>query len=155
MKGETFFEAATRKIEKEISGIQISPKHLLGVYNTFFEESAWAGATQTVNILIHATTNTSAAVLDNLAICGDRKGKCPDGYFGNYKWVDPAKEDSTQDKYIAEGLAQMQLDANHAGMLLQALRRKGFDVVKHHLRGGEKFELHKPRRRKLGANKLR
>jgi hypothetical protein len=143
MKGETFFDAAVRKASKEI-GIRTIPQKVLGVYNTFFEKSAWGGVTQTVNIMVHATTNESAATLDHMPVCGDRRGKCPDGKFGNYKWVDPVTDAATQDKYVREGLSQLQLEANHAGLLLEALRRKGFDVVKHHLRSGEKLQLDTP-----------
>eukprot|EP00933_Yihiella_yeosuensis_P034443 TRINITY_DN27927_c0_g1_i2.p2 TRINITY_DN27927_c0_g1~~TRINITY_DN27927_c0_g1_i2.p2 ORF type:complete len:129 (-),score=26.44 TRINITY_DN27927_c0_g1_i2:42-428(-) len=65
-KGETFFDAALRKVREEVSFNQsdLQPMRLLGVWNTFFDKSvhfskdsgaaAPAGAaTQTVNVVVH------------------------------------------------------------------------------------------------------
>ena len=90
LKGETFFQAAERKIQGEIgisSGVTV--KKVLGVYNTLFEKSAWAGSsTQTVNVLVYAVANGTAAELRRLNICGDRQGRCDDGKYGNFRWID-------------------------------------------------------------------
>ena len=40
-----------------------------------------------VNILVHATTDDPHAAAPR--ICGDRRGKCPDGQHGQYTWVRP------------------------------------------------------------------
>lgn len=69
-----------------------------------FEKSAWGGPTHTVNVLVHLQTDDKRA--SNLRICGDRRGRCDDGEFGQYKWVE-AETQSGQDTYILEGLAKL------------------------------------------------
>ena len=104
---ETFFEAALRKSRKEI-GLKISACKVLGTWNTLFERSAWGGLTQTVNILVHAKAATDAH--KPLRICGDRRGRCEDGHFGQYKWVN-AERTHGEDTYILEGLAKLREQA--------------------------------------------
>ena len=102
--GEGFGEAAVRKVRKEI-GIEASAcGNALGTWNTQFETSAWGGPTHTINILVHATTNDPKATA--LRICGDRRGRCGDGAFGQFRWVHP---DTTvgEEVYILEGLARL------------------------------------------------
>jgi ADP-ribose pyrophosphatase YjhB (NUDIX family) len=56
MMGESFSEAAVRKVRKEI-GIEASTcAQPLFTYNTIFEASAWNHPTQTINVLMHAVT---------------------------------------------------------------------------------------------------
>ena len=47
--------------------------------------------TNQVNILVHATTDDPHAASPR--ICGDRRGKCPDGQHGQYTWVQPGAVD--------------------------------------------------------------
>ena len=82
LMGETFSEAAVRKTRTEI-GVHVRASAMLGTWNTFFEKSAWGGATQTVNVLMHAETLDGH--LDELQVCGDRAGPCSNGSFGGYK----------------------------------------------------------------------
>ena len=132
LMGESFGDAAQRKVRKEI-GLSSTFCRVLGTYaalepdldeqinlhlicdshvctprrnrwNTLFERSAWGAPTQTVNILVHATTDDEMAAAPR--ICGDQRGKCADGSHGRYKWVSP--ETSTgEDTYIIEGLAAL------------------------------------------------
>ena len=89
--GETFASEALRKVRNEIGINNVCFRSILGTFNTVFERSAWGGPTQTVNVLVHATTEdtlttagSSAAVLP---ICGDRRGTCDDGTHALYKWL--------------------------------------------------------------------
>ena len=132
LKGENFFQAAERKIRGEIGiGSGVAVKKVLGVYNTLFEKSAWEGSTQTVNVLVYAVANGTAASLTRLNICGDRQGRCDDGKYGNFRWVD-YKQKTGLDKYVLEALGALQFDAEHGKMLLDALRRRGYDVISKH-----------------------
>lgn len=60
--------------------------------------------TNQVNILVHATTDDPHAAAPR--ICGDRRGKCPDGQHGQYTWVRPGAV-SGEDVYIREGMAAL------------------------------------------------
>jgi len=55
-KGETFFKAAERKCKSE-TGIKGIATQVLGVWNTFFDTSAWdikgINGTQTINIAVY------------------------------------------------------------------------------------------------------
>ena len=103
LMGETFIEAAARKGHKE-TGLRIQVSEMLGTWNTFFERSAWGGATQTVNVLMHATTQDRYT--EELRICGDRKGRCPNGSHGHFKWIS-ADTSEGEDTYVLEGLAKL------------------------------------------------
>ena len=100
--GETFFEAAVRKIRREV-GVDVRGCKVLGTWNTPFEVSAWGGVTQTINVLVHAATNAEK----ELHICGDRKGRCANGRYGLYKWIDPAAGGAGEVTYIREGLSAL------------------------------------------------
>ena len=101
--GESFGDAAQRKVRKEI-GLSSTFCRTLGTWNTLFERSAWGAPTQTINILVHAMTDDERAAAPR--ICGDQRGKCADGSHGRYKWV--SLETSTgEDTYIIEGLAAL------------------------------------------------
>ena len=102
LMGESFSDAALRKARKEI-GLSASYCQTLGTWNTLFEKSAWGGPTQTVNILVHATT---IEAWPEPRVCGDRKGTCADGRYGGFKWVAPGTSDG-EDTYILEGLAAL------------------------------------------------
>lgn len=111
MMGESFGDAAQRKVRKEI-GLSSTFCRVLGTWNTLFERSAWGAPTQTVNILVHATTDDDRAAAPR--ICGDQRGKCADGSHGRYKWVVP--ETSTgEDTYIIEGLAALRTALSTGG----------------------------------------
>lgn len=105
--GETFLEAAVRKVRSEI-GIEVHAcEEPLFTANTLFEKSAWEGApTHTVNVLVHAVTDDPKAE-SGLHICGDQAGKCGrTGEYGFYRWVQPDVAD-VETKYVLDGLAAL------------------------------------------------
>lgn len=105
--GETFASEALRKVRNEIGLNNVCYRGILGTFNTVFERSAWGGPTQTVNVLVHATTDdaltTAGSIAAVLPICGDRRGVCDDGTHALYKWL-PLETTSAEDRYILEGL---------------------------------------------------
>lgn len=103
LKGESFFEAARRKLRKEVNLTDVQPCALLGTWNTLFERSAWGGMTHTVNILVHVQVADARADLTNLHICGDRRGRCADGSYGHFRWISDHTE-SGETTYVLEGL---------------------------------------------------
>ena len=116
LMGETFAEAAIRKVKKEIGlNAVVCQGHVLGVWNTFFERSAWGGATQTVNILVHLgleRRHHAAQPPPELRICGDQPGKCKTtagaaaaAEYGEYRWVSPTSSDLADASfYVKEGM---------------------------------------------------
>ena len=72
---------------------------------------AWGAPTQTVNILVHATTEDPRAAAPR--ICGDKRGKCADGSHGQYKWVQPDAV-ADEDVYVREGMDALQEKAGTA-----------------------------------------
>ena len=105
--GESFLEAALRKIRGELGGGgAIACRGPLGTWNTLFERSAWHGGapTQTVNVLVHVHIPREADA-EGLRICGDQQGRCATtGEFGFYKWVAPSVS-AGESRYILDGLA--------------------------------------------------
>ena len=66
---------------------------------------------------MHATTSDADA--DELRVCGDRQGACPNGSHGHFKWV-AAETYTGEDVYILEGLASLRRrasDRRAAGLL--------------------------------------
>ena len=134
--GETFFEAAERKIRDEV-GVEAEARAVLLTTNAFFPESAGGGAAQTVNVLVLAAVADDAPA-DSLEICGDRPGPCRargvrsvfcarrrapraghDGAFGRYRWAEVDAERGG-DPYVAAGLAavgRFRADARTTGAL--------------------------------------
>ena len=138
LMGEGFSDAALRKVRKEI-GLTAAVCRVLGTWNTLFEQSvrpprqqahraperhaaltarcaararqAWGAPTQTVNILVHATTEDPRAAAPR--ICGDKRGKCADGSHGQYKWVQPDAV-ADEDVYVREGMDALQEKAGTA-----------------------------------------
>lgn len=105
--GESFFEAAVRKVHAEI-GIEVHACETpLFTANTLFEKSAWEGAsTHTVNVLVHAVTHDPMAQ-SGLPICGDQAGRCAaTGEHGLFKWIAP-ETDAGETKYVLDGLAAL------------------------------------------------
>lgn len=102
---ETFFEAARRKLKKEVGLRETSACRVLGTWNTLFQKSAWGGPTQTVNVLVHVKSSDRRTT-SGLHICGDQRGRCGDGDFGSFKWVSPDLVHG-EDTYILEGLAKL------------------------------------------------
>ena len=104
--GESFAEAAVRKVRHEIGvGVTACAAPLLTA-NTLFERSAWGGATHTVNVLMHAVTDDAAAH-SGLPICGDQAGRCAaTGEHGFFKWITPAAS-AEEAPYVLEGLAAL------------------------------------------------
>ena len=100
LKGETFFKAALRKCKTE-TGLVGTPVQILGIYNTFFDSSAWDDArskgTQTINsIVLIEVADGSEVTLDDTS--------------NRYRWIsiDPATAEATEeDKYIVLALQRM------------------------------------------------
>jgi 8-oxo-dGTP pyrophosphatase MutT (NUDIX family) len=105
LKGETFFDAATRKAIQETGIANVRPIQVLGIWNTFFPTSHWdteeAQGTQTVNpvVLVEITGNgvDSEVRLDHTS--------------EQYKWIslDPDTAiHNGEDPYIYKNLQRLQ-----------------------------------------------
>lgn len=104
--GESFAEAAVRKVSKELGVDATACAEPLGTWNTLFEMSAWGGATHTVNILMHAVTHDPLA-RTGLNICGDQAGRCAaTGEHGYYRWLSPATSEG-EAPYVLDGFAAL------------------------------------------------
>jgi len=99
-KGETFFDAAIRKVKEE-TGLIGKPIQVLGFYNTFFDTSHWDTATET------GTQSVQPVVLVEL-----KKGSevVLDTTSERFKWIvaDPdMAEADEEDRYVVEALRRM------------------------------------------------
>ncbi|GMI54228.1 hypothetical protein TeGR_g8920 [Tetraparma gracilis] len=89
-KGETFFKAAERKCVSE-TGLKGVATQVLGVWNTFFDTSAWdikgINGTQTVNVAVYLEVpDNSEVILDSTS--------------GRFRWIDvDPEENSDEDEY--------------------------------------------------------
>lgn len=64
-KHETFYAAAVRKTKEE-TGVLAEPLGVLGVFNTFFNSSAWGDSdTHTINTVVHLRMKSNEVVLDD------------------------------------------------------------------------------------------
>ena len=104
LKGETFFAAAKRKAQQETGLEDVTPVHVLGVWNTIFPTSSWdtknQQGTQTVNTMVLVEVEVPSefwVILDETS--------------ANYKWIglDPIKAaEDGEDIYIQQALARLQ-----------------------------------------------
>lgn len=102
LKGETFFDAAARKVREETGLEDAEPVQVLGVWNTFFPTSAWDkegdAGTQTVNAVVLMTLPEAGREL-----LLDRTSE-------RFKWISlDAEEAETngEDRYVLEGLRRL------------------------------------------------
>ncbi len=92
-KGETIYQAAIRKTKEE-TGIIATPLGVIGLFNTFFNSSAWGESqTQTINVVVHLRMQSNEVVLDETS--------------EEHCWVAP-DEAAKYDPYIQEILRAVQ-----------------------------------------------
>lgn len=105
LKGETFFAAAKRKAQQETGLDEVTPIHVLGVWNTFFPTSCWdtetENGTQTINVVVLVELSHCGQVIPELQL---------DETSNDWKWIglDPAEAVYFGvDIYIQQALARL------------------------------------------------
>ena len=105
LKGESFFQAAIRKVQHETGFHKITPIQVLGVWNTFFPTSHWDTPTQ------KGTQTVNAVVLVELDTTGDAKDDVVlDDTSERWKWIQVNAEQAEangEDKYVVEALKRL------------------------------------------------
>ena len=108
LKGETFFDAATRKAKQETGISHVQPIQVIGIWNTFFPTSHWdtdtCKGTQTVNavVLVEIINNSSKADLAQVQL---------DNTSERYKWISLNPDQAIQnneDPYVWKNLQRLQ-----------------------------------------------
>eukprot|EP00128_Syssomonas_multiformis_P007916 Colp12_sorted_trinity150504_noHs@12520 len=96
LRGETFFQAAERKLKEE-TGVVAKAIQVLDVRNTFFTHSEWQTriGTQTVNLIVLLELNAEQSVQ-------------LDGLHSAHKWVDEAEAEK-EDTYVLKAIQQTRM----------------------------------------------
>lgn len=102
LKGETFFDAATRKANQETGITDVKPIQVLGIWNTFFPTSHWdtetEKGTQTVNavVLVEILRSEEDVKLDNTS--------------EQYRWISLDPDEAIkngEDPYVFKNLQRL------------------------------------------------
>ena len=111
-RGETFSDTARRKIKDETGGVvEATPKGVVGVWNTFFPDSAWdkgrqgdRAGTQTMNVVLVCETDWDPSTARAAAPAGQVK----DWAVEAQRWVtvQEALKAGAFDKYVSRNVSR-------------------------------------------------